>query len=415
MVQRLKFDPNDFVFQCDWSTSDNPAEPMELYGPGGFHPIFISQHIISPTTDWRVMHKLGHGSYATVWLVQNSATFTWAALRIDQADHSSPGETDVLESLSSSPSLEHPVTIIETFWIQGPNGTHRATVTEVVAPLKRTLSRLSTDAVGLKRLVRGIVEGVVEIHARGIIHCDLHLVNMGIALPELSKAEHTHEEAELVSYFDAPKVTLVVPQNPMLDLSHHPPYVVESCDMGEFHEQWRDRSAPDIAKFYDFGNGEAHLESKPHAAVSVVNDICPPEWAVLRLMGKDHARSVTFTSACDIWALGINILSIMSNARAIFNQSSSWHKQVCDMVELGGNVPSCWEGVHPDFESPELLAAANRSDEVWAKYRARMRTRCASEEDADALVAMLRRILVLDPAARPDAAEILLDPWFALS
>lgn len=36
-----------------------------------------------------------------------------------------------------------------------------------------------------------------------------------------------------------------------------------------------------------------------------------------------------------------------------------------------------------------------------------------SKEESDAVKALIRRILQYDPAKRPSAEEILLDPWFA--
>ncbi|KZV66358.1 hypothetical protein PENSPDRAFT_654981 [Peniophora sp. CONT] len=58
------------------------------------------------------------------------------------------------------------------------------------------------------------------------------------------------------------------------------------------------------------------------------------------------------------------------------------------------------------------IAAATKAYEKWANYRLRVRPRCASDEDAEALVVMLRRVLVLDPAARPSTPEVPQDPWF---
>jgi hypothetical protein len=40
------------------------AESPDYYGPGGFHPV----HINDSLGDYRVLKKLGHGSFATVWL-----------------------------------------------------------------------------------------------------------------------------------------------------------------------------------------------------------------------------------------------------------------------------------------------------------------------------------------------------------
>ncbi|KZV66356.1 hypothetical protein PENSPDRAFT_654980 [Peniophora sp. CONT] len=48
---------------------------MESYGPGGYYPVTLSQHIRSPTANWRVVHNVGHGAYATERLVQSTNTY----------------------------------------------------------------------------------------------------------------------------------------------------------------------------------------------------------------------------------------------------------------------------------------------------------------------------------------------------
>ena len=52
-------------------------------------------------------------------------------------------------------------------------------------------------------------------------------------------------------------------------------------------------------------------------------------------------------------------------------------------------------------------------DAWWAERERRVRAGWTDDEDADALLDLLRRILVLEPTARPSAAEIAQDRWLA--
>lgn len=55
------------------------TEDITYYFPGGYHPIFIGD-VLSASADsennescqYRIMHKLGYGSYSTVWLEKKS-------------------------------------------------------------------------------------------------------------------------------------------------------------------------------------------------------------------------------------------------------------------------------------------------------------------------------------------------------
>lgn len=52
-----------------WGTVDE-AENINKYTQGGYHPVQIGQIYISSVARYRVLHKLGHGSFATVWLAR---------------------------------------------------------------------------------------------------------------------------------------------------------------------------------------------------------------------------------------------------------------------------------------------------------------------------------------------------------
>jgi hypothetical protein len=45
-----------------------PAEKLERYCPGGYHPIHLGDVL---QDQYKILHKLGFGSEATVWLARD--------------------------------------------------------------------------------------------------------------------------------------------------------------------------------------------------------------------------------------------------------------------------------------------------------------------------------------------------------
>lgn len=50
------------------------AEDMSCYKPGGYHPVTLGEILpSSPVTGrprYKILNKLGHGAFATVWLAK---------------------------------------------------------------------------------------------------------------------------------------------------------------------------------------------------------------------------------------------------------------------------------------------------------------------------------------------------------
>ncbi|KAJ9416107.1 hypothetical protein QL093DRAFT_1077991 [Fusarium oxysporum] len=70
-----------------------PIEDVESpygYSPGGYHPICIGDHL---TDRYRVIHKLGYGSFSTIWLVRDEIASKYVALKVGIAN-SYQGELD---------------------------------------------------------------------------------------------------------------------------------------------------------------------------------------------------------------------------------------------------------------------------------------------------------------------------------
>ena len=78
-------------------------------------------------------------------------------------------------------------------------------------------------------------------------------------------------------------------------------------------------------------------------------------------------------------------------------------------VNMAGYVPPAWQAW---WDSNDHLTSTDNADAYWLQSREYIREECSDDEDTDAAIILLRRVLTLGPAARPSCEEILLDPWF---
>ncbi|KZV60399.1 kinase-like protein [Peniophora sp. CONT] len=389
--------------------------------------------ICSPSARYRVIQKLGFGGYSTVWLVDILNKPGCAALRISKAGAVFEGEDDVLRRITTLPTTSHIAAILDDFTIDGPNGTHQVTVMEVLAPMMVAVYFLSQSAPSpsvphtmrshstadvvdspppalhvfsasiYKTVVRSLVQAVAEVHAAGIVHGDLHLGNVGLALPTLADGSDTER---IWSY---PDVTIVFPRDPELAAfsSHFPPYIVQPWSFHSFLQAIGGAKIAPVVKIYDFGT--SYCLERPHPTTGFLNQIVAPEW-VIQGSGPDVMR--TPDSACDIWALGVMIFCLMAGGVYPYTAYNSTAHFIT-MARLSGRIPRSWM-VYEWANDPKLYEelSEEKCAQQWAEYRTLLRPRCESDADADGLVTLLRRMFSLDPSERPSAADILQDRWF---
>jgi hypothetical protein len=116
------------------------VERLENYRPGGYHPIQIGDHFRGR---YRVVHKLGYGSYSTAWLARDEKSSEYVAVKVCTAN-ANPKEVDIISTLTRPhcPLVDHPgkmmvASILDRFTLHGPNGNHACYVT---APAKASLT-----------------------------------------------------------------------------------------------------------------------------------------------------------------------------------------------------------------------------------------------------------------------------------
>jgi serine/threonine-protein kinase SRPK3 len=155
---------------------------IDRYKEGGFHPVHIGDSFQKGR--YTVIHKLGHGGFAIVWLARDSKQSRYVALKILAARLSKDcPEVEMLRRLRNGPVGGHVgkayvMDLLHHFWIGGPNGEHLCVVSQVGGPSIKLWNDSPGLRSGTRRLKAAIArkvslqatEGLAYIHSMGIVH-----------------------------------------------------------------------------------------------------------------------------------------------------------------------------------------------------------------------------------------------------
>ena len=154
------------------------VEDLEGYHPGGYHPVRIGD--LYSDGRYRVVHKLGFGSYSTVWLARDLQTNRYVALKVVVAETSmNSSESRILRHLFLDSGGDHSgkqfiTCILNEFYIDGPNGRHLCLVSEParcsVADSKEASLKWMFPLEIARAIAAQSILGLQAIHARGVIH-----------------------------------------------------------------------------------------------------------------------------------------------------------------------------------------------------------------------------------------------------
>ncbi|KAH7907721.1 kinase-like domain-containing protein, partial [Hygrophoropsis aurantiaca] len=296
------------------------VENVNKYRKGGYHPVHIGDIIHDR---YRVVNKLGHGAYSTVWLVKDDSVGRHASLKVVAADAS---EVTLLRRLkqiqADSPDVpggEFVVKVFDDFTVDGPNGTHQCIVTEVLGPPLDLNPLQSEDYIyppdAAKKMIAQIAHGVAYLHRIGIVHGDLHLRNFALHAPEMESLS----DGDVQKYFDGPRMmqpestptTAYRTTEPSSALVAHLPGAVhiKICDFGEAF-LWR-------------GEPQQVALHTPHAHAA-------PE-----ILFKDPV-----TPAVDVWSMAVLAHCLLSGAYMFEPPNAG--SVVFEWVLKLGKLPDRW-------------------------------------------------------------------------
>ncbi|KAJ0413153.1 kinase-like domain-containing protein [Aspergillus carlsbadensis] len=410
-----------------------PTEWVEDYRPGKYHPVNFGDTLKG--SRYRVIRKLGYGSYSTVWLARDQELNRHVALKIPIADPEiSKHELDILHALSQAASehsgKSHVLTLVDSFEHSGPNGVHRCFVFDIMGPSLATaleepseeLKKLCTTRKRyptwmVKSILYQTLLGIDFFHRNGVAHGDLSQSNLLFSVKNLTSVEDGQLARD-------DKVSDPVQRKDGLIDRWAPKYLALSQPLDEYVDVEPGFSI----KISDFGG--AFFLSDPPAKLVTPVPLRSPEFMITNTINKDQ----------DIWSLGCLIFELFAG-RPLFVVPDMGSRESVDddhflqFHGILGPIPhSLWSNyprAHIYYndkgelvknyidDSEDESDSESESDpeeiEPWEPLETAFdeeKPGDLSMEDAENVKRLLLWILDYDPGKRPSAAKLLEDPWF---
>ncbi|CAL8579589.1 hypothetical protein XPA_005326 [Xanthoria parietina] len=304
------------------------SEKVERYRVGGYHTTHIGD--THKEGRYKILHKLGYGGFATVWLARDTEANRYVALKIIMADErSNKLELKMFEYLanqhSDHPGKQHLVTLLDRFVIQGPYGKHNCLVLPFLGPsVSNQASSYHSkmlDPCLARRVATQLSESLAYMHSVGIGHGDCHTRNIVFKL----KGIEAWTEDDIYKIFGRPKCQVIERNCPCQECIDGPKYAVQQIDMSRIDDKY---ISNDIV-LIDYG-----------LSFSLDN---PPSWlgTVTNYRAPEAVFDGQVSKACDIWALGCIIYELFTGVD-LFQHDKSIYRVLSRMVPILGLFPAKW-------------------------------------------------------------------------
>ncbi|KAF2968379.1 hypothetical protein GQX73_g5216 [Xylaria multiplex] len=385
------------------------VEDLEGYKPGGYHPIHIDDRLHQR---YCIVHKLGHGTFSTVWLALDEQTSKYVAIKVGIANADSR-EPDILSKLAMG-EMSMVTPVIDRFRINGPNGTHPCFVT---SPASCSLSdskeacdwRLFQLDVA-RSLCAQLAMAVCFIHSKGYAHGDLHLGNLLLRLPP---SLHGLSVEQLYAKFGAPRREPIFrTDGKPIPVSGVPSYAVLPAWLGISSDKVTLSDAKLLLA--DFG-----------VAFRPSDKTCFASHTPLRMRAPEAIFEPTtpLSFPSDIWSLGCAVFELLGHRSLIDETFAPPDEITAQQVYLQGPMPPEWlnrwkersiwfddEG-RPLANECDVWSWDRRFEEWLQELRRYSGMDVVGEEEKTALLDLLHWMLAWKPEERPSAGEVLDTVW----
>ncbi|KAG6183925.1 hypothetical protein E4U10_006627 [Claviceps purpurea] len=154
------------------------VESIGHYRLGRYYPVHIDDRL---NKRYRIVHKLGHGSFSTVWLAIDETTRKYVAIKVGTVD-AERSEINILSQMAQSPVSGNmweyetsPVPVVlDQFEIDRPQGTYPCLVTLPARCSLRDTKEASRQRLFqldvARSLAAQLVHAVSLVHNRGYAH-----------------------------------------------------------------------------------------------------------------------------------------------------------------------------------------------------------------------------------------------------
>lgn len=445
---------SDYASKAGWLRIDGflaDHEPFEEYTQRRFHPVHLGD-LLGADDRYRVVHKLGWGSFGTVWLCRDILVGRYVAVKIVASNFI---EDESLEKCI--PRADFLVATLDTFWLDGPNGKHRCLVFPLLGPplSPRMWWKLDQGDVGrsLRSYSRQAVEAMKVLHQHNICHADFRPLNILLRMKNL---DHLSEE-ELYSLFGRPATAHVSTTNGTVLPDFIPQQLVDPVDFTS--DGFDHKYLADEICVIDFQSSFKMNEAPDWWALPT--SYCPPEWFIRNFRrnatewqddGQTHEDSGVSNAqptksepingiATDLWALGCTLYEIRTQA-SLFDWMEDESQQISDMARFLGQTPpkelfdawDAWDlqgreeyfkddgtatdGMKNEDNASVLEDMIARPLKIFLLDKNGRRYERKSEitrEEAALFADLLKKIMHYDPNQRLALDDILDHEWFRFS
>lgn len=321
------------------------CENLEDYWDGGLHPVDIGDQFCDGK--YTVVHKLGAGSDATVWLAQvkDGSESRYVALKILIADISSEDYNELKlhkhlqQQIADGHSMSSVALLLDSFWIKGPNGRHLCLAFEPAGPslaiLRRHHRKFTPDVA--RALALQATQGLRDLHDAGVVYGDLSSNNILLKLVEIN----SWTVEELYEKFGHPEPWQVeTPDKRPVD-EHAPKFVYEGI---RFCKTSFEYLQPEIA-FVDLADGRLVQGCGQEDATGFSVTYAAPETLWFNEM-QDKAS--------DIWALACIFFELRAAKQLFLDDYGDPERAQNNIIEMIGAVPAFWaDKLPPTDQSSE--------------------------------------------------------------
>ncbi|KAF2628840.1 kinase-like protein [Macroventuria anomochaeta] len=381
---------------------DIDAEPLHRYGKGGYHPVHIGDSLNDGR--YKVLHKLGWGSYSTVWAARDQRARTYVAVKISiSGQERSNREFTVLRALAAAhfdhPGGQHVMTMQDHFQLNGPNGTHDCFVLELLGPSVADYLDAHFDNERLpgklaRKIAKQTLLGLSYIHEQGIGHADLHTRNLAFTVPSI----HALQEEDLFQKLGKP-VTGFVQRTDRKPLEPSMPrYLVKPSSYSTNYN-----FSLDAVKIVDFG--QSFWSADPPKTFHTPLPLRAPE-----IIFRDRVDW-----RVDLWSMGCMLFELVVGQPLFDSVMTTPTILVRQMLEMASDeLPERWQAKWRVMEAASPGEESVYSLQAWLEemYFDGERSEDLSREDILRVGALIRSMLRFEPCARASSKDILQDSWF---
>ena len=409
------------------------VEDINDYRAGGFHPVHLGD--LLDCGRYRIINKLGYGTFSTVWLAEDLIIKTCVAIAIQKAEHTlsdlGTHNITILHHLSQdnplSPGRTRVLLPLREFRLYGPNGTHFCVVSEIQGPSLSTVTkrklRPPSELLPLfkaKRAAHDLIMAFDFIHDQGVVHggmmnsqpdiplaknytIDLHPGNILMSLPKDDPWTAEYMESAL----GQPRTVPVkrVDGRPLEE--NVPRYGVEEA-LGRLSDMSTYYGA---AKLSDFGC--AFFANDPPEEIDYFGPYVVPEQYCTGRIGFPM----------DIWTLGCAIFLLLSGHDFFGIPDQSTGKTFSIMTDVLGVPPEDMFRVWNQKVNQDLQISSKPSRPLSLQIRELkdgnpdLKMKCRqheiSDDDISLLTSFLQSMVVYEPEKRLTIAEVLKHPAMA--